>query len=138
MKLIILILSGLSGGLAVGGSIVAFYTVLGIVTRIIDLSGHKQLLWFYKLTITLGVFASSIVYFFNISISIPRVFLILTGFIFGIFVGMIAAALTETFDIISQVSETLNITKWIYVLVMIIILGKMLGSALTWLLPAVK
>jgi stage V sporulation protein AB len=57
------------------------------------------------------------------------------GLLFGIFTGMVAAALTETLDIITIAVNQLKITKWLYLIVLVIILGKAAGSLLFFLFP---
>jgi hypothetical protein len=52
-----------------------------------------------------------------------------------IFVGMIAAALTETLDIISVAANKLKIVRWIYLIVVVILLGKIIGSLLYFIVP---
>ena len=53
----------------------------------------------------------------------------------GVFVGTIVAALTETLDIISVAAKKLNATRWVYLIVIVVLLGKVFGSLLFFLIP---
>ncbi len=135
MNALVTIVAGLAGGLAVGGSVVAFFTVLGVVNRIIELSKTKRYVRIYEVFIVLGSLGSSFVYFFDLRMVLFNYLAIPIGIIMGIFVGFIAAALTETLDILSTAVDTLSIPRWLYVIVFAIILGKALGSAIYFLIP---
>jgi stage V sporulation protein AB len=129
------IITGLAGGLVVGGGIVAFFTVLGILTRIIEFSKTKSFTAVYEIAIVLGSVGSTLVYLYDFHLPYLEFLTIFLGLTMGVFVGMVAAALTETLDIISDIVNTLGIIKWVYVLVFTLIFGKIAGSILFWILP---
>jgi len=135
MSELLSILAGLAGGLAVGGGVVAFFTVLGILTRIIELSKTKRFTPVYEIAIVLGSMGSTLAYIFDIHLPFLKFLTVITGLMMGIFVGMVAAALTETLDILSNAVNTLGIIKWVYVLIFALIFGKIAGSVLFWTLP---
>ncbi|HZK34219.1 MAG TPA: stage V sporulation protein AB [Bacillota bacterium] len=126
----LILVMGLAGGLTVGASVAAFYTVLGVISSITGLANEKISLFWVKMCLTLGALSSCIIYFFDINISGLRLISIPLGLICGIFVGVVAAALTETLDILTIASDTLNLGKYVYTMVWIIILGKVIGSAI--------
>lgn len=135
MKSLIVILVGFCGGVATGGGLVAFLAVLGVITRVIEILNNKQYLIASKIIILLGVVSSSFMYFLNLTVSLPKITALLIGVIMGIFVGMIVGALAETLDIVTSITDILDIPKWIYLIVLVIILGKVLGSVLYWIVP---
>lgn len=135
IKIAAIIISGFAGGLAVGASIVAFLTVLGIVVRVIEWTGAKEHIRWYQISIVLGSLVSCLIYFFDINLIAFKLLAVPIGLLMGIFVGMIAAALTETLDIISTAVNKLGIVKWLYVIVFVVILGKVAGSILFFILP---
>ncbi|NLB41643.1 MAG: stage V sporulation protein AB [Clostridiales bacterium] len=136
MKTVILtIFIGLAGGLAVGASVTAFFTVLGVTAHIIKWSKSKDLILAYEICFVLGALLSCWVYFSDITIKYFEFLTIPLGFLFGIFIGMIAAALTETLDIISIAANKLKISNWIYLIVIVVLLGKVVGSLVFFLVP---
>lgn len=135
MKQALTVLIGISGGLAVGGSIAAFLTVLGVVNRAIECTRTKGMVRLYEVLIVFGAFGSALVYFFDITLHATPALLLPIGLFMGIFVGFIAGALTETLDILSTAAGRMGILRWIYALVFIILLGKTLGSLLFFLFP---
>lgn len=135
MRQALTIMIGLSGGLAVGGSIAAFFTVLGVIKRAIECTRTKVMVRGYEVLIVLGSFGSALVYFFDITLNASQMLVLPIGLFMGIFIGFIAGALTETLDILSTVGDKMGILKSIYVLVFAILLGKTLGSLVYYLFP---
>ena len=136
MRTVILtILIGLSGGLAVGASVTAFFTVLGVTAHIVKWSKSKDFILAYEICFVLGALLSCWVYFSDITIKYFKFLTIPLGFVLGIFIGMIAAALTETLDIISIAANKLKISNWIYLIVIVVLLGKVVGSLVFFLVP---
>lgn len=134
-KIILTILIGLAGGLAIGASITAFFVVLGVTARIIRWSKKEEYLIFFQISLVLGSLLSCLVYFFDFTVKYLEFFTIPLGILMGIFIGIIISALTETLDIISVAANKLSITKWIYLIVVIILLGKIIGSLIYFLVP---
>ena len=137
---ILTVFIGIAGGIAVGASVTALFTTLGVPARIIQWSEKPEYLLFYQISLLLGALVSCLVYFFDFSLAIPgklsfKMLSAPVGLLLGTFVGMIAAALTETLDIISTVAGKLKMLKWIYLIVAVIILGKMAGSLLFFIIP---
>jgi stage V sporulation protein AB len=135
IKCMLIILIPLSGGLAVGSSVAAFFVVLGVTVKIVKLCKREEYLVFYQLSLVLGALLSCVIYFFDFSLKQFSLLAVPIGLLFGIFTGMVAAALTETLDIITIAVNQLKITKWLYLIVLVIILGKAAGSLLFFLFP---
>ena len=135
IKVILTILVGLAGGLAIGASVTAFFIVLGVTARIIKWSKREEYLIFYQISLILGALLSCLVYFFDFTVKYFNFLTIPIGLLIGIFVGTIISALTETLDIISVAANKLSISKWIYLIVVIILLGKVIGSLVHFLIP---
>ncbi len=136
MKTVILtLLVGFAGGLAVGASVTAFFTVLGVTGHIVKWSKSKDFILVYEICFMLGALFSCWIYFSDITIKYLEFLTIPLGFLFGIFIGMIAAALTETLDIISIAANKLKIANWIYLIVIVVLLGKVVGSLVFFLVP---
>lgn len=135
MKKISLIIVGLSGGTAVGAGIFALFTALGVVTRIIDIGKTQRFEYHYKIAILLGSLTSTLVYTYGFNIKLGKGWLIISGLFMGIFVGMVASALAEVINVIPFLTTYMVIDRWLYLLIVGLILGKVIGSLLYWILP---
>ncbi|MFO7154903.1 MAG: stage V sporulation protein AB [Caldicoprobacter oshimai] len=129
------VLIGLAGGLVVGGGLSTLFIALGIAPRLVSLSGKKKHMFLVKLSILAGAFLSSLVYVMDLRFSIGKFALPVIALFMGIFVGMLASALAEVLDVLYIVASYAGIIKFIYILVFAIIIGKIAGSLIYWLLP---
>jgi len=135
IKVILTILIGLAGGLAIGASITAFFVVLGVTANIIKWSKKEDYLIFFQISLVVGALLSCLVYFFDFTVKHFEFLTIPLGLLIGIFVGTIISALTETLDIITVAVNKLRIKKWVYLIVIVILLGKIIGSLIFFLIP---
>ncbi|SNY36273.1 stage V sporulation protein AB [Orenia metallireducens] len=139
MKAILLILIGFSEGVIVGVALVAFLMVLDVIPRLIDLSNSENSIFLYQKLIVLGSIFGVITDFFNLTLPniffINKLLVVLIGLIFGIFIGLVAAALTETLKVLPLLSKRLGLKDYMDELLFIIILGKVIGSLIYWLFP---
>ncbi|MFF2482103.1 stage V sporulation protein AB [Paenibacillus sp. NPDC058071] len=129
-----IVLLGVSGGLAVGSGLVALLIVLDLIPRLAQLGrAYRQSPWF-ETAVTFGSVYWSFADFLDWEISIPGQFpLIAIGLLDGIFVGMLAAALTEVMNVLPILAKRMNLSKYMVSLVMAMVLGKTLGSLFDWL-----
>ncbi|WP_027964513.1 stage V sporulation protein AB [Halalkalibacillus halophilus] len=128
------IIVGLAAGLAVGSGFVAFLTVLGIIPRLMQLSKTKSYLRFYEWAIILGAWAGVFFSFNDFLIPTPYLIEIYIGLLHGIFVGMLAAALTEVLNVFPILTRRLRMEKYLYAFVLAIVLGKISGSLFQWII----
>ncbi|WP_027724416.1 stage V sporulation protein AB [Tuberibacillus calidus] len=129
---VLLIIVGFSGGLAVGCGFVAFLTVLGIIPRLTQLTKTYDAIRKYEWSVILGVLASTWFGLRYSSFSLPGFLLIPIGLAAGMFVGMLAAALTEVLNVFPILAKRLGINEKILLLMMALVLGKVLGSFFHW------
>ncbi|MFB4163506.1 stage V sporulation protein AB [Alteribacillus sp. JSM 102045] len=128
------ILIGLSGGLAVGSGLVAFITVLGIIPRLVQLTKTHKAIQAYEVAVITGAVIGSIATLHDIKGSFPSLFVIPVGLAAGMFIGMLAAALTEVLNVFPILARRIGMEKNIILLVMAIVLGKILGSLFHWII----
>jgi stage V sporulation protein AB len=133
IELILLLVIGFSGGIAVGAGFVAFLTVLGIIPRLTQLTRTKKFIRFYELAIIIGSMTSAWLSLRDHTLEIPSFFLIILGLFFGVFVGMLAAALTEVLNVLPILAKRIGVHEKIVYLLMAIVFGKVLGSLFHWL-----
>ena len=133
--IILLMFIGFAEGLVVGTAIVAFLTLLDIVPRLAQFTETYDKCSYYEFSIALGAVTGALAVFLNLQINLPHVFLAAAGLFMGVFIGLLAAALTEVLNVIPVISKRLRIQKEIYLLLMSLILGKVAGSLIYWLAP---
>nr|WP_318538931.1 stage V sporulation protein AB [Terribacillus saccharophilus] len=128
------LLIGLSAGLATGAGFVAFLTVLGIIPRLVQLSKTQNFLITYEAGVTAGAFAGTVLSFHYFHFHAPILLITLWGLLHGIFVGMLAAALTEVLNVFPILTRRIGLDGSLIWFFMAIVLGKITGSLFQWLL----
>ncbi|ELK44436.1 UNVERIFIED_CONTAM: stage V sporulation protein AB [Halobacillus marinus] len=131
---IIEILIGLAAGIAVGTGFVAFLTVLGIVPRLMQLSRSQSKLRVYETAIILGVFCGIYLSFGDVPVHMSLVGIIIWGLFHGIFIGMLAAALTEVLNVFPLLFKRIGVDGFLFTLLMALVLGKIAGSLFQWII----
>ncbi|KAB7708863.1 stage V sporulation protein AB [Bacillus aerolatus] len=124
---------GLASGLAVGAGFVAFITVLGIIPRLMQLTRTWKQIRSYEWAVIAGVLAGTFVSFMPVMFHLPALLLVPVGLLSGIFIGLLAAALTEVLNVFPILAKRIGIHERIIALMMAIALGKVAGSLFHWL-----
>ncbi|WP_080845389.1 stage V sporulation protein AB [Cytobacillus gottheilii] len=133
IKIIAVMFIGLASGLAVGAGFVAFLTVLGIIPRLTQLTKTMKMIHYYEWSVVLGVFAGSAATLWEFNFQFPSWFLIPLGASSGVFVGMLAAALTEVLNVLPILAKRIGIDGQIVILLMALVFGKIAGSLYQWM-----
>ncbi|MBM6619947.1 stage V sporulation protein AB [Bacillus suaedaesalsae] len=133
IKYLLVIFIGLAGGLAVGAGIVAFLSVLGIIPRLTQLTKTVAYVQGYEWGIVGGAIIGGILSLRDYSFFMSSYWLIPLGAMYGIFVGMLAAALTEVLNVFPILSKRMGIYDRIIILLMAIVMGKIVGSLYHWI-----
>lgn len=126
------VLIGLGSGFIVGSGFVAFLAVLGIIPRLVQLSSTKALKS-YQNSVIIGAVLGAYFTFSDYSLSLSPLLLTLLGLFQGLFVGMLAAALTEVLNVFPLLMKRLGIDQELMWLLMAIVIGKIIGSLFHWL-----
>ncbi|WP_100407105.1 stage V sporulation protein AB [Bacillus solitudinis] len=124
---------GLSGGLAVGSGLVAFLTMLGIVPRLTQLTRTQRYIHFYEWALIIGVQFGTWSSFYNYELKWSALLTIPIGLAAGMFIGMLAAALTEVLNVLPILAKRVGIAERMITLLMAIVFGKIIGSLFQWL-----
>ncbi|WP_416827868.1 stage V sporulation protein AB [Ectobacillus polymachus] len=125
--------TGLAGGIAVGAGFVAFLSVLGVIPRLTQLTKSVKLIPIYEWAVVLGALCGS---WFSLRDSIfylSQYWLILIGLLCGVFVGMLAAALTEVLNVLPILAKRVGMVDRMVALLMALVLGKVFGSLFHWM-----
>ncbi|MBT2656460.1 stage V sporulation protein AB [Bacillus sp. ISL-18] len=133
IKILSVIFIGLASGLMVGAGFVAFLTVLGIIPRLTQLSKSMKMIHLYEWAVVLGVLAGVFASLRDPALHISVYFLIPLGLTGGVFVGMLAAGLTEVVNVFPILTKRIRLDGQIIILIMAIVLGKIFGSIFQWL-----
>ncbi|MDQ0205803.1 stage V sporulation protein AB [Alkalicoccobacillus murimartini] len=127
------VLLGLGGGLAVGGGLVALITVLGVIPRLAQLSRSEAWVRFYEWAGILGIQVGTWASFYSFQLSSSRSLAAFVGLLAGVFIGLLAAALTEVLNVWPILVKRMGMGSQILFLLMAIALGKIAGSLFQWL-----
>jgi len=133
IKILFLIFMGIACGLAVGAGFVAFITVLGIIPRLIQLTKTSKFLIAYEGAVVLGVLCGSLFSLLEPQFHVYAYILIILGSFYGVFVGMLAAALTEVLNVFPLITKRIRLHEKIIYLLMALAFGKIVGSLFHWL-----
>ncbi|GAB2697227.1 stage V sporulation protein AB [Paenibacillus thermoaerophilus] len=134
---LLLIVLGLSGGLAVGGGMVSLLVVLDLIPRVMQLSGltgRYKAVHLFEGAIVAGVLYWTAADFNGWALPLSPVFALPTGLLQGVFIGMLAAALTEVLNVLPIMAKRLNLAQGIGWLLMAMVFGKVAGSLFDWLI----
>ncbi|WNB93661.1 stage V sporulation protein AB [Bacillus sp. NEB1478] len=133
IKVLLVMFVGLGGGITVGSGLVAFLTVLGIVPRLMQLSKTYSYIRSYEISIILGAVLGGWMNLRDASLSFPSIILVPIGLMAGIFVGMLAAALTEVLNVLPILAKRVGFGEKIIIILMAIVFGKISGSLFHWI-----
>ncbi|TSB46544.1 stage V sporulation protein AB [Alkalicoccobacillus porphyridii] len=127
------ILIGIGGGLAVGGGLVAFITVLGVIPRLAQLSRSESWIRLYEWAGILGIQCGTWASFYSFSVGSNRLMAAIVGLLAGVFIGLLAAALTEVLNVWPILVKRMGMRGQLLLLLMAIALGKVAGSLFQWI-----
>lgn len=124
---------GFSGGIAVGTGFVAFLSVIGIIPRLTQLTKTIKKIRAYEFAVVVGALFGCWISLRDTVFFMPRYVSVPIGLLAGMFIGMLAAALTEVLNVFPIVAKRIGIQKKIVFLLMAIALGKVFGSLFHWI-----
>lgn len=133
IKILSSVFIGFSSGLAVGSGFVAFLTVLGIIPRLTQLTKTMKMIHFYEWSVVLGVVSGATAALWAPTFHFSSYFLIPLGLASGLFIGMVAAALTEVLNVLPILAKRIGIDGKIIILLMGFVFGKICGSLYQWI-----
>lgn len=133
IKVFLLIFVGLGWGLAVGSGFVAFLAVLGIIPRLTQLSKTEKYIHAYEWAVVLGAISGSTVSLNDMTFHLSPYYTIPIGLLCGMFIGLLAAALTEVLNVFPILAKRIGVHKKIIYLLMALVLGKIIGSLFQWI-----
>lgn len=133
-----LILIGLGGGTVIAAGVFALITALGIVPRLIERTKTYKYVFLYENCIVFGGIVGTIFSLWSFNIPLGPVFLIILGFANGIFTGSLVVALAEFINVLPIMNRRLKLSGGIALILIVLGLGKTVGSLLYWLIPELR
>ncbi|MCA0985858.1 stage V sporulation protein AB [Guptibacillus algicola] len=131
-QIILVMIIGFAEGIAVGAGFVAFLSVLGIIPRLTQITKTRHLIRYYEWAIIVGAVIASWLSLRNPVLGLPRAIMVPIGLGAGVFIGMLAAALTEVLNVLPILTKRIGFIDKILLLLMAIVLGKVFGSLFHW------
>lgn len=124
---------GIAGGIAVGAGVVALYVVLDIIPRLAQLTKSYAKVHWYEGAMIVGSLFGTAVDFWHWKFYIGfRLVSAVIGLFNGIFIGMLAAALTEVLNVLPILAKRVHLQKYLFLLLLAMVFGKVAGSFFDW------
>ncbi|MEI1421943.1 stage V sporulation protein SpoVAB [Bacillus rugosus] len=133
VSVLFIIFVGLGGGITVGAGFVAFLTVMGIIPRLMQLTKTMRFVQAYEAAVILGAVCGGWETLHMNHLFLTKWIAVPVGLLAGLFVGMLAAALTEVLNVLPILAKRIGLRSKIIILLMAIVIGKIVGSLFHWL-----
>ena len=134
MTELFLILFSLASGLMVSAGIFAFIGAIGIIPRMAWRTGTREYIRFYEDAIVLGGLWGTTAMFVEYRLPSWEWLIIAVFFLEGMFVGILAMALTEVLNVMPILMRRIRLTDGLQWLVLSFALGKVIGSLFYYLI----
>lgn len=125
---LLIVLTGLSGGITVSAGIVALINVVGTVPRMAARTKTAGHIHAYEKSIVLGGTAGNLLYMCHDTVGSAAFFAVLFAFFSGVYIGCLLMALAETLQIIPIYIKHVNLKKGLAAAVICFAAGKFAGS----------
>lgn len=123
-------LLGFGGGSIVAAGVFALISAIGIIPRLADKSHTAKYISAYENSVILGGILGNIIYIYNISLPLGKLFCAIFGIFAGIYVGVLALSLAETINATAVFSRRANLKEGLGAIVLAIAIGKSFGAFL--------
>ncbi|SDW53613.1 stage V sporulation protein AB [Paenibacillus sp. PDC88] len=128
----ILIVLGIASGIAVGSGVIALFIVLDMIPRLAQLTRSYDKAYAYEGAMIAGSFVGTVADLWNLKVYGLPIISIFVGLLCGIFIGLLAAALTEVLNVLPILAKRLGMKSYLFGLLMAMVFGKVAGSLFDW------
>ncbi len=135
MKLLILCVLGLAGGVVAAAGVFASVVILGLVPRLAQKTHTASHLLLYETMMALGLTAGTATMAFSEWLTISTLWEVPIGLAHGVFVGCLAISIAEILDVIPIVGRRLNLKGGLPYVMGAMALGKAMGALVYFLVP---
>ncbi|AWB46943.1 stage V sporulation protein AB [Paenibacillus sp. CAA11] len=132
ISLLVLPFLGLAGGIAVGAGVVALFVVLDIIPRLAQLTRSYNRVHWYEGAMVTGSLFGTVADFWNLKFHAPWLISGFVGLLTGIFIGLLAAALTEVLNVLPILAKRMGMQQYLFFLLIAMVIGKVAGSWFDW------
>lgn len=133
MKEIFLIIFSVASGLMVSAGVFAFIAAIGIIPRMAWRTGTRHYVRFYEDVIVLGGLFGTTTMFVDYRLPPWWWLMIAVAALEGVFVGVLAMALTEVLNVMPILMRRARLTKGLQWIILSFALGKVAGSLIYYL-----
>ena len=133
MKEVFLVVFSVASGLMVSAGVFAFIAAIGIVPRMAWRTGTRQYARFYEDVIVLGGLFGTTTMFVDYRLPPWWWLMIAVAALEGVFVGVLAMALTEVLNVMPILMRRTRLTKGLQWIILSFALGKVAGSLIYYL-----
>ncbi|WEK55635.1 MAG: stage V sporulation protein AB [Candidatus Cohnella colombiensis] len=133
LQVCLLALIGLAAGCAAGSAFIALLIVLDLIPRLVQITRAYRRTAFFESAIVAGAMYWIVADFNNWQFWLPPFALLVPAVFQGVFVGMLAAALTEVLNVLPILAKRLKLKHQLLSLLVVMVLGKVVGSLVEWL-----
>ncbi|SIS38586.1 stage V sporulation protein AB [Kroppenstedtia eburnea] len=116
-----------------GSGLVAFLTVLDIVPRLTVLTDSRRQVRLYEIAFVMGAVVFTWVDFREWAVFFPPISTVGIGLLSGVFIGLLAAALTEVVNVLPILAKRIGMEPKVFWLLLAMMLGKVVGSLFQWI-----
>ncbi|WP_230986681.1 stage V sporulation protein AB [Cohnella fermenti] len=132
--LTLVVLVALAGGFAVGSAFIALLIVLDLIPRLVQITRAHRRSEVFESALLAGAVYWCCADFFGWTFALPKAVLLVPAVLQGVFVGMMSAALTEVLNVIPILTKQLGLKRYLFALLIALVLGKTTGSLVDWLI----
>ena len=133
MKEIFLVVFSVASGLMVSAGVFAFIAAIGIIPRMAWRTGTRHYVRFYEDVIVLGGLFGTTTMFVDYRLPPWWWLMIAVAALEGVFVGVLAMALTEVLNVMPILMRRTRLTKGLQWIILSFALGKVAGSLIYYL-----
>ena len=133
-RYLILIILGLGAGVIISAGVFAFITIIGIIPRLAQYTKTQKYIKLYEDIIIIGGTLASTTIYIDYYIPIGNMLCIIYSAFAGIFVGCLSVSIAEVINVIPIMTRRGNLQKHVGAFVVVLGLGKALGSLLYYLI----
>ena len=134
MKELFLVFFGVSSGLLVSSGIFAFIAAIGIVPRMAWRTKTGRFIRLYEDIIVLGGVWGTTAMFVDYRLPSWDWLILATALLEGVFVGVLAMALTEVLNVMPILMRRTRLTKGLQWIILAFALGKVAGALVYYLI----
>lgn len=122
--IIFLICAGAAGGI----TIASLFVALDIIPRLNLSFKNNRYIYRWQNSVIIGCILSTILFTFDVRLYLIDFFSSLVGLVYGIFIGMLAGALTEVLNIIPIITKKVKLKNNERTVINSLIIGKTIGA----------